>query len=153
MLRAMHIKDDGLVPELSESLGENLLAAAYARVNTALGAARVLTPIGNYLIARPAARSAARKITEKTNVPLDAAMVIGLTGGALHVWHADPMVNQVGDHLGEVPLAKIVGITVIPGRSWQHVAITMADGQCIELEGRGAAHALAAEFTRQRPAE
>lgn len=149
----MHIKDDELVPQLSESLGEELLAATYARVSTALGATRMLTPIGNYLIARPAARSAARKITERTDVPLDAAMVIGLTGSALHVWHADPMLNQVGDHLGEVPREKITDITATPGRSWQHVAITMADGERIDLEARGAVHALAAEYTRERPAQ
>lgn len=69
----MHLKDNELVPALSGSLGEDLLAAAYARVSTALGLARVLTPLGNYLIARPAARPAARKVTEETAVPLDAA--------------------------------------------------------------------------------
>ena len=74
----MHLKDDELVTSLSTSLGEELLAAAYARVSTALSVARLLTPIGNYLIARPAARAAAHKITEETSVPMDAAVIIGI---------------------------------------------------------------------------
>jgi hypothetical protein len=148
----MHIKDEDLVSALSEPLGEQLLAATYARVNTPLGPARYLSPIGNYLIARPAARAAAHKITEKTDVPLDAAMVIGITEGALHVWQADPMVNQVGDHLGEVALTKITNLTVTPGRAWHHITITMDDGENIEVEGRGAAHSVATEFSRLRQA-
>jgi hypothetical protein len=146
----MHIKDDDLVPVLSDSLGDKLLAAAYARVSTALSLARMLTPLGNYLIARPAARSAARKVTEETDVPLDAAVVIGITGSALHLWRADPMLNQVGDHLGEVPLSRVTDIEVSPGRSWQPMTITLEGGERIQLEGRGAAHAVASEFRQYR---
>jgi hypothetical protein len=147
---AMHLKDDELTSALSGSLGEQLLAAAYARVNTSFGMARMLTPIGNYLIARPAARAAARKITEETDVPLDAAVVIGLTATGLHLWRADPMLDQVGDHIGEVPLARIASIVVSAGRSWQPMTITLAGGERIELQGRGAAHAVASAFNEQR---
>jgi hypothetical protein len=146
----MHLKDNELVPALSSSLGEELLAAAYVRVDTALGLARVLTPLGNYLIARPAARSAARKITQETGVPLDAAVVVGITAVALHLWRADPMLNQVGDHLGEVPLTRIKEIAVSPGRSWQPMTIILDGGERIELEGRGAAHAVANSFKQYR---
>jgi hypothetical protein len=146
----MHIKDDDLVPALSGSLGEELLAAAYARVSRALGLARMLTPLGNYLIARPAARSAARKVAEETDVPLDAAVVIGITATALHLWRADPMLNRVGDHLGEVPLTRIKAIEVVPGRSWQPMTITLEGGERIELEGRGAAHVVAGVFRQHR---
>lgn len=146
----MHLKDDELVSALSGPLGEDLLAAVYARVSTAFSPARMLTPLGNYLIARPAARSAARKITEKTTVPLDAAVVVGITATALHLWQADPMLNQVGDHLGEVPLARIRDIAVSAGRSWQPMTITLDSGENIELEGRGAAHLVASVFREQR---
>jgi hypothetical protein len=142
----MHLKDDELVSALSRSLGEELLAAAYARVSTALSLTRVLTPLGNYLIARPAARSAARKITAETAVPMDAAVVIGITGDELHLWRADPMLDKVGDHLGAVPLARIADIAVAAGRSWQPMAITLEGGERIELQGRGAAHAIAGIF-------
>jgi hypothetical protein len=142
----MHLKDDELVSALSRSLGEELLAAAYARVSTALSLTRVLTPLGNYLIARPAARSAARKITAETAVPMDAAVVVGITADELHLWRADPMLDKVGDHLGAVPLARIADIAVAAGRSWQPMAITLEGGERIELEGRGAAHAVAGIF-------
>lgn len=82
-----------------------MLAATYARVPTSVGFTRILTPLGNYFIARPAARSAAHKITEATEVPLDAAVVLGLSADALHVWSADPMLDQVHDYLGHVPLS------------------------------------------------
>lgn len=146
----MHLKDNELVPALSSSLGEDLLAAAYARVSTALSLARLLTPLGNYLVARPAARAAARKVTEETAVPLDAAVVVGITATALHLWRADPMRNQVGDHLGEVPLTEIKEIAVSSGRSWQPMTIALAGGERIELEGRGAAHAVASVFRQYR---
>jgi hypothetical protein len=142
----MHLKDNELVSALSGSLGEDLLAAAYARVHTALSLARVLTPLGNYLVARPAARLAAHKVTQETDVPLDAAVVVGITAVALHLWRADPMRNQVGDHLGEVPLTRIKDIAVSPGRSWQPMTITLDGGERIELEGRGAAHTVAHAF-------
>jgi hypothetical protein len=146
----MHLKDDELVTALSSSLGEELLAAAYARVPTALSMARFLTPIGNYLIARPSARSAAHKITEETSVPMDAAVVVGITARALHLWSADPMLDQVDDHLGAVPLASIKEITVTAGRSWQPMTITLTGGEVIKLEGRGAAHMIESAFKQYR---
>lgn len=146
----MHLKDDQLTSALSSSLGEELLAAAYARISTAFSLARMLTPIGNYLIARPAARAAAHKITQETDVPLDAAVIIGITAAGLHLWRADPMLNQVGDHIGEVPLTRITSIVVTPGRSWQPMTITLEGGEHIQLEGRGAAHAVASAFNDQR---
>jgi hypothetical protein len=146
----MHLKDDELVTSLSSSLGEELLASTYARVSTALSVARLMTPIGNYLIARPAARAAAHKITAETSVPMDAAVVIGITATALHLWRADPMLNQVGDHLGEVPLSRVKDITVTPGRSWQPIVITLDGGERIELEGRGAAHVVENVFRQYR---
>ena len=90
-------------------------------------------------------------MTEQTDVPLDAAMVLGLAPGALHVWSADPMLDQVTEHLGHVPLDRISAITVAPGRSWQDLTVTLADGQDIQLQARGAAHQLAAEFEQVRP--
>lgn len=142
----MHLKDDELVSALSDSLGEDLVAAAYARISTALSLTRLLGPLGNYLVARPAARAAGRKITEETDVPLDAAVVIGITPAALHLWRADPMLNRVGEHIGEVPLSRIATIKVTPGHSWQPMTITMEGGEHFELEGRGAAHAVANAF-------
>ena len=146
----MHLKDDELAPALSGQLSDNVLAAAYARVNTAAGFARALSPLGNYLIARPAARSAAHKITERTDVPLDAAVVLGITATALHVWKADPMINKVDDHIGEVPLARITDIMVVPGRAWHPLTITLDGGERIELEGRGAVYAVAEAFKEHR---
>lgn len=93
---------------------------------------------------------AARKVTEKTDVPLDAAVVVGITVAALHLWRADPMLNQVGDHLGEVPLTGIKEIAVASGRSWQPMTITLEGGECIQLEGRGAAHVVANVFRQYR---
>lgn len=82
----MHVTDDQLASRLSEQLdGERLTQAVYARVDTAVGFTRMLTPLGNYFIARPAARSAAEKVTAETDVPLDAAVVLGLSDTALHV--------------------------------------------------------------------
>lgn len=145
----MHIQDSELTTTLSAQLGEKLAAAAYARLHTALSAARMLTPLGNYLVARPAARSAARKITDATDVPLDAAMVLGITADALHVWKADPMLNQVHDHLGSVPLSRIAAIKVESGRTWNDVKITLDDGNEITLEARGAVHAIANAYDQR----
>jgi len=39
----------------------DLLSATFARVPTAVSFTRLLTPLGNYFIARPAARAAAGK--------------------------------------------------------------------------------------------
>lgn len=149
----MHAKDAELVDALTGQLGdEKIVAAAYARVDTALGPARMLSPLGNYLIARPAARAAARKMTQETDIPLDAAVVFGVSDDALHVWAADPMLNRVGDHLGRIPLERIASITVESGKAWQPVTIAMADGKSVELEGRGAIHTVAAEFAKRKAA-
>lgn len=145
----MHIRDEDLVSKLNEQLeDETLLAAAFARIDTALSPARMLTPLANYLIVRPAARKAAKKATAATDVPLDAAMVFGLSDKALHVWKADPMLNQVHDHIGEVALDRITGVEVTPGRKWQPTKITLDDGSAVEVESRGAAHAIASEFDK-----
>jgi hypothetical protein len=145
----MHLKDSELVTGLVGPDGRlDLLAASYARVTTAVSFTRLLTPLGNYFIARPAARAAANKITEETEVPLDAAVVLGLSADALHVWSADPMLDQVHDYLGHMPLERIAAIDTTAGRSWQKLSITMQGGHQIELEGRGASHQLAAEFSR-----
>ena len=149
----MHLTDEELVTGLGgQDGGPDLLAATYARVTTAVSFTRMLTPLGNYFIARPAARAAASKITEETDVPLDAAVVLGLSADALHVWSADPMLNQVNDYLGHVPLARVTGIDVTPGRSWQQLTITLEGSHQIDLEGRGASHQLAAEFGKLKAA-
>jgi hypothetical protein len=145
----MHLKDDELVAGLSGHADvPALLAATYARVTTAVSFTRMLTPLGNYFIARPAARAAAHHITEETDVPLDAAVVLGLSADALHIWSADPMLDQVGEYLGHVPLERITGIRATPGRSWQELMITLNGGHEINLEARGASHALAAAFDK-----
>ncbi len=147
----MHVTDKQLASRLTEQLdGERLTQAVYARVDTAVGFTRMLTPLGNYFIARPAARAAAEKVTAETGVPLDAAVVLGLSDTALHVWSADPMLNQVHDHLGHVPLERITAMQVTPGRTWQNLTMTLDGGQTIELEARGASHALADEFEQRR---
>jgi hypothetical protein len=147
----MHAKDAELADALTGQLGdERIVAAAYARVDTALSPARMLSPLGNYLIARPAARAAAKKMTEETDIPLDAAVVFGVSDSALHVWAADPMLNRVGEHLGQIPLERIASIKVESGKSWQPVTISMADGKSVELEGRGSIHAVAAEFDKRK---
>ncbi|MBY8343392.1 hypothetical protein LXH13_38660 [Streptomyces spinosirectus] len=147
----MRATDAELVNALTEQLGdEKIVAAAYARVNTVLSPARMLSPLGNYLIARPAARAAAKKMTEETDIPLDAAVVFGLSDSALHVWAADPMLNRVGQHLGQMPLERIASIKVENGKNWQPFTITMADGKSVELEGRGPIHALAAAFDKHK---
>ena len=91
----MHLKDDELVAALGEHADVPvLLAAVYARVTTAVSFTRMLTPLGNYFIARPVARAAAHHITEETDMPLDAAVVLGLSSDALHIWSADPARGQ-----------------------------------------------------------
>jgi hypothetical protein len=149
----MHIKDGELVAELSKQLdGEQLLAAAYVRVHTSLTVANYLGPLGNYLIARPAARSAARKVSEETDFPLAAAMVFGISADALHIWRADPMLNQVTDNLGHIPLEKISAFAVTAGQSWQPFTVTLADGHAINLEGRGSVFQIETEFNRLKAA-
>ena len=76
------------------------------------------------------------------------ALVVGLSADALHVWSADPMVNQFNQYLGHVTLEPITEIEDTPGRSWQKLTIIVQGGHRIELEGRGASHQLAAAFDR-----
>jgi hypothetical protein len=76
-------------------------------------------------ISGPAARSAAKKLTAESDMPLDAAVVLGLSDTALQVWSADPMLNQVHDHLGHVPLERIIAMQVTPGRQWQKLTIIL----------------------------
>ncbi len=83
----MHVEDKDLVATLSQQMdGASLTAAVYARVETALSPARWLGPLGNYLVARPAARSAAHEAGERTHIPLDAAVVLAVAARDLHVW-------------------------------------------------------------------
>lgn len=146
----MHIRDDELVTGLADQVeGAALTAATYARVPTSVGFTRMLSPLGNYFIARPAARSAAKAMTEQTDLPLDAAVVLGLSADALHVWSADPMLNQVHDYLGHVPLTRITAMEATPGRKWQKLSITLDGGHDVELEARGASHALVASYREQ----
>jgi hypothetical protein len=146
----MNLKDNELLSGLVGPEVPPLLAAAYARVSTALSFTRMLTPLGNYFIARPVAKAVAHTITAKTAVPLDAAVVLALSADALHVWGADPVLNQVHDHLGHVPLGRITSLTAIPGRTWQPLTITLDGGHQIKLEARGAVHQVVAEFDKLR---
>lgn len=135
----MHVVDKDLVSTLSAQVdGAPLAAAVYARVDTPLGPARWLGPLANYLVVRPAARVAAHRAEERTEIPLDAAVVLGLSADALHVWQADPMLSQVHDHLGSVPRAEIASVTTEgAAKSWWSVTITMRDGASVELQARG----------------
>jgi len=143
----VHIEDKDLITTLSQQLdGLPLLGAAYARVDTAMGFSRWLGPVGNYLLARPAARAEAHKIEDETEVPLDAAVVLGLTSAALHVWAADPMLSQVHDYLGDVPLDRITSMEAEAGKTWQQVTITVDTGQSFTLQARGDVHGLVAAF-------
>ena len=148
----MHLKDDELVAALGDHADvPALLVATYARVATAVSLTRMLTPLGNYiiaLIARPAARVAAHHITAETDVPLDAAVVLGLSADTLHIWSADPMLDQVGEYLGLVPLERITAMQATPGRSWQALTITLDGGHEISLEARAATHALVAAYNQ-----
>lgn len=143
----MRVIDKNLTEALSKDLEDGpLIAAVYARIDTALGVARFFTPLGNYLVARPAARAKARGVTEKTDVPLDAGMVLGATKDALHIWSADIMLNQVRDHLGSVPRDRIADVEVGVGRGWQPLALVLSDGARIDVEARGGVHQFVTTF-------
>lgn len=147
----MHVEDKDLVPSLSEQAGPaGLEAAVYARIETPLSPARWLGPLGNYLVARPAARAAAHRATEKTELPLDAAIVLGVGGNELHVWSADPMLSQVKEHLGSVPVARITKMTTEIRKGWWSLTLAFAEGETLELSARGDVSGLAAAFERQR---
>lgn len=143
----MHISDADLVPTLTEQTeGDALRAAVYARVHTKASFTHWLGPLGNYLIARPAARRSAEQTSQDTDVPLDAAVVLGLGERALHVWSADPMRSDVSDHRGTVSLDRIAAISTEPAATWAPLTLTLEDGQIIELEARGDASGFARAF-------
>lgn len=143
----MHIADKDLVDVLSQQADAPLLVAAvYARFTTPAGFTRRLGPLGNYLVARPAARAAAHRASEQTDVPLDAAVVLGLAPPALHVWSADPMTSNVHDHLGSVETARIAGISAEIGKSWWPLTITFGDGESLQLQARGDVSSFVAAF-------
>lgn len=147
----MHVDDKDLVATLSQQAdGPPITAAVYARVGTAVSFTRWLGPLGNYLIARPAARAAAQRQGERADLPLDAAVVFGLSPGALHVWSADPMLSQVHDHLGSVELARIKAIRAETAKSWWPLTIVLADDESVELEARGDVSGFVAGFERYR---
>jgi hypothetical protein len=147
----MHVADKDLVSALSQQAGAPpLVAAVYARVTSPAGFARALGPLGNYLIARPAARTAAHRASERTDVPLDAAVVLGVAPGALHVWSADPMISHVHDHLGSIETARIAGIRAETGKSWWPLTMTFPDAEPLELQARGDVSGFVAAFEEQQ---
>ncbi len=147
----MHVKDKDLVATLSQQVdAPPLSAAVYARVDTAVSFTRWLGPPGNYLLARPAARAAAHRDSERTDMPLDAAVVLGLGAEALHVWAADPMLSQVHDHLGSVELARVASIGAETGKSWWPMTITFTGDESLELEARGAVSDFVAAFEARK---
>jgi hypothetical protein len=132
----MHVQDKDLVTTLSTQEAP-LSAAVYARRDTPLGGARWLGPLGNYLVVRPAARVAAHKDAERTDMPLDAAVVLGLGRTHLHVWSADPMLSTVGEHLGAVELDRLASVETDIAKSWAPLVLTFSDGEALELQARG----------------
>ncbi|GLY92333.1 hypothetical protein Airi02_102610 [Actinoallomurus iriomotensis] len=106
--------------------------------------------VRDYVVEHLGDREGVLIVDEQTEIPLDAAVVFGVSDSALHVWAADPMLNRVGEHLGQIPLERIASIKVEGGKSWQPVTISMADGKSVELEGRGSIHAVAAEFDKRK---
>jgi hypothetical protein len=143
----MKISDDVLVPALSPQVdGPPLQGAVYARFTTPLSFTHWLGPLGNYLGARPAARTEAKKVTEETGVPLDAAVVFGVSPTALHIWAADPMKSVVDEYLGAVPRSAITRVTATPGNGWQPLSITLESGHTITVEARGDVDAFVRAF-------
>jgi hypothetical protein len=144
---AMHVSDQDLVSTLSGQISDApLLGAVYARFDTSLSFARWLTPLGNYYIARPAARNEAQKISNDTGVPLDGAVVFGVSKNELHIWSADPMLSNVDDYLGAVPRSEIKSVTTSPGKSWQKLQFALENGHTIDVEARGGVHAFVSAF-------
>lgn len=147
----MHIDDKDLASALSQRAdAATLTAAVYARKSTVVGFTRWFGPLGNYLVARPAARAAAHRDSERTEMPLDAAVVLGLGADALHVWAADPMLSQVHDHLGSVELARIAAIRAEIAKSWWPLTIDFMDDESLELEARGDVSNFVAAFEKHR---
>lgn len=107
----MHVSDKNLVTDLSEQIKDGpLQGAVYARFSTGWSFGRWLTPLGNYLIARPGARARAHDVSEQTEVPLDGGMVLGVGTEHLHIWSADIMLGQVHKHLGAVGRSAIAKV-------------------------------------------
>lgn len=149
----MHVEDKDLTGALSDQTGgEPLGAAVYARMETAVSPARWLGPLGNYLIVRPAARAAAHHETEKTALPLDAAVVLGVAGDQLHVWSADPMLSLVTDHLGSLALERISGMSATEPGKWWKLKLDFPGEEPLELSARGDVPGLVAAYERGRPA-
>lgn len=147
----MHVEDKDLVATLSQQTdGRQLIAAVYARVDTPLGFTRWLGPPGNYLVARPAARAAAHRDSARTEMPLDAAVVLGLDADTLHVWAADPMLSQVKDHLGSVELTRVAAIHAETGKSWWPLTIEFADNESVSLQARGDVRSFVSAFEHLR---
>jgi len=147
----VHVDDKDLATVLSrQPNGPPLTAAVYARVHTAASFTHWLGPLGNYLVARPAARAAAHRDTERTDMPLDAAVVLGLAPEALHVWAADPMLSQVHDHLGTVEVTQITAIRAQTAKSWWPLTITLTGDESVELEARGDVSGFVAAFEQRQ---
>jgi hypothetical protein len=145
----MHVADKDLVSTHSQQAeAPRLLAAVYTRVSTPARFSRWLGPLGNYLVARPVARAAAHREGERTEMPLDAAVVLGLEPEALHVWSADPMMSQVHDHLGSVETARIAAMRAEVGKSWWTLTITFTGDESLELEARGDVSGFVAAFEK-----
>lgn len=148
----MHVEDKDLIASLSGQVDGELVAAVYARLGTPLSPARWLGPLGNYLVARPAARAAAGRATERTDLPLDAAVVLGVGDGSLHVWSADPMLSQVHDHLGSVPLDRLTAAETEPSKRWWPLVLRfVGDDEPLELQARGDVRTLVDAIGRPGP--
>jgi hypothetical protein len=147
----VHVADKELVSTLAQQ-GEapRLVAAVYARVSTPVSFSRWLGPLGNYLVARPAARAVAHREGERTEMPLDAAVVLGLEPEALHVWSADPMMSHVNEHLGSVEIARIAAMSAEIGKSWWPLTITFAGDESLNLEARGDVSGFVAAFNKDQ---
>jgi hypothetical protein len=143
----VHVADDDLTTALSDQVeGGPLLAAVYARVHSELGVTRMLGPLVNHLITRRVAKVKAHGIAEKTDIPIEGDMVLGLTAGELHIWSADSMLGEVKDHIGTVPREKLAGLEAGGGRVWRPAAVSLSDGQKIEVQVRGGVDEFVAAF-------
>lgn len=125
-------------------------STVYARVHTAASFTHWLGPLGNYLVARPAARAAAHRDSQRTDMPLDAAVVLGLAPEELHVWAADPMLSQVHDHLGSMELSHISAIRAETAKAWWPLTIAFAGGESLDLEARGDVSSFVAAFEQHQ---
>src|SRR3954469_16140647 len=148
MESVMHVADKDLTTALAEQ-ANGLTAAVYARFETALSPSRWLGPLGNYLIARPAARAAGLAAPEAARVAPGGAVVLGLTDAELHVWAADPMLSHVNDYLGSVPLERVAGVSAEVGKSWWPLKLELTDGESVEISARGDGRAFGGAFEQR----